>query len=390
MEGNTGSGSIIDRILSSKQAEAIEHLSPAETIAQLLRELATKEADVLRRRFGLNGQEQQTLEDIGKVYHVTRERIRQIERQTLLKLKQSKAFETQSSSVKAAVSQVLTSHGGYLEEQSLLGMVLQLAGETPENRQAMRFLLNELLSDQVAAIEATKSMKAGWRLRTASSEELTRFIATIIQVLKIRNSPVQLPALLSEVSVTDFGKTHPQLMDEDALVAAIDLSEDVGHNPFGEYGLNRWGRIHPRRMNDKIYLVLKRAGEPLHFQEIAKRINDIVFDDRKAYPPTVHNELILDSNYVLVGRGMYALKEWGYEPGVVADVIHSVLKKAGTPLPRPAIIEAVLKQRVVKRNTIHLALTNRQRFVKLPNGEYTIMPVTEITQQKNGSAEHIN
>jgi RNA polymerase primary sigma factor len=49
--------------------------------------LSDKEADVLRRRFGLNNTKPQTLEEIGVVYGVTRERIRQIESSAIRKLK---------------------------------------------------------------------------------------------------------------------------------------------------------------------------------------------------------------------------------------------------------------------------------------------------------------
>jgi hypothetical protein len=102
-------------------------------------------------------------------------------------------------------------------------------------------------------------------------------------------------------------------------------------------------------------------------------INTIKFDNRIAYPPTIHNELILNKEYVLVGRGIYALREWGYKPGVVVDVIESILHAHATPMTRQAIVEAVLKQRLVKKNTIHLALTNKKKFRRLEDGSYTLI-----------------
>ena len=133
-----------------------------------------------------------------------------------------------------------------------------------------------------------------------------------------------------------------------------------------------WPSITPRRMNDKIYVVLKKESRPLHFSEIADIINKIGFDERKAYPATIHNELILDDKYVLVGRGIYALKEWGYKPGVVADVIAEILNEQGRPLTKKEIIAEVMKKRMIKETTITLALMNKDRFVSDTNGKYSL------------------
>jgi hypothetical protein len=149
-------------------------------------------------------------------------------------------------------------------------------------------------------------------------------------------------------------------------------TKKIKKNLFEEWGLSSWGSVSPKRINDKIYLVLKQANQPLHFTEIAKRINEAKFDDKVAYPATTHNELILDPKYVLVGRGIYALKEWGYYPGTVSDVITEMLKKSGKPLSRKQITDEVLRQRQVKSSTIYLALMNKKRFKKLPNQEFAL------------------
>ena len=117
---------------------------------------------------------------------------------------------------------------------------------------------------------------------------------------------------------------------------------------------------------------MRKHGKPMHFHDITKKINEIGFDHRQAYPPTVHNELILNSEYVLVGRGIYALREWGYVPGVVADVLEAILKTAQEPMSRDALIAKVLEQRMVKKNTVALALTNKNKFRRLADGRYTL------------------
>jgi DNA-directed RNA polymerase delta subunit len=119
-------------------------------------------------------------------------------------------------------------------------------------------------------------------------------------------------------------------------------------------------------------LILKKATKPLHFSEITNLINKAGFDSKIACPATVHNELILNDQYVLVGRGIYALKEWGYKEGTVVDVIYNVLEEAGKPMKKDDIVEEVLKTRMVKKSTVYLSLLNKAKFQKIGYDEYTI------------------
>ena len=57
------------------------------TISDMLDNLSYREAKVLKMRFGLNMNSDHTLEEVGKQFDVTRERIRQIEAKALQKLK---------------------------------------------------------------------------------------------------------------------------------------------------------------------------------------------------------------------------------------------------------------------------------------------------------------
>ncbi len=156
------------------------------------------------------------------------------------------------------------------------------------------------------------------------------------------------------------------------IVRLFQLSKEIRPNAFGAWGRSSWSTITPRRMNDKIALVLEAAGKPQHFTEIAKKINDAKFDHKTAYPATVHNELIADERFVLVGRGLYALKSWGYRPGVVADIIAQVLTDAARPLSRDEVVREVLKQRVVSESTIYLSLLQKERFERTSDGKYIL------------------
>ena len=92
---------------------------------------------------------------------------------------------------------------------------------------------------------------------------------------------------------------------------------------------------------------------------------------KKAHIATTHNELIKDPRFVLVGRGLYALSEWGYINGIVKDVITKILDKSG-PLSKKEIVEKVMKERYVKENTILVNLQNSKNFKKEKDGKYSL------------------
>jgi hypothetical protein len=135
------------------------------------------------------------------------------------------------------------------------------------------------------------------------------------------------------------------------------------------WGLTEWRFVRPRSIRDKVEIVLRKSGEPLHFMEIANRIRESNFDHKNVTVQAVHNELIRYPQFVLVGRGLYALREWGYEPGTVADVIERILKEKG-PLSKKEIILEVAKQRTVKIGTISLNLQKMPYFVRVGRAVY--------------------
>jgi DNA-directed RNA polymerase delta subunit len=94
-------------------------------------------------------------------------------------------------------------------------------------------------------------------------------------------------------------------------------------------------------------------------------------NEKKVTKQAVHNELIRDERFILIGRGIYALREWGYNKGVVEEVIEEVLITAGKPLHKDEIIKEVLKRRVVKETTILLNL-QKDRFKRVARATYTI------------------
>lgn len=369
------SNSILDKIISEQQVSSLQDFRPQDTLKHLLELLGERERQVVERRFGLLGQTGETLEKIGQGFQVTRERIRQIERLAIKKLRTLPTAVNLLQKTRQLVVEVLEAEGGVAPSQRLEKVLSH--EDNAINCSAVKFILDEILDDLVVKVGGDNGTYVeGWRLRSASLDTLRQLIEKAQDIVSQNDKPMtdaELGNLLLQAGLNN--PLGQPLQDVKQVLSLLEISNQIKKNSFNEWGLAHWETITPKRMNDKIYLVLKKSGKPLHFKQIVNLINQQGFDHKKAYAPTVHNELILDKKYVLVGRGIYGLREWGYEPGVVADVLAKILSDRGTPMKADELIAEVLKQRFVKKGTIQLALANRQKFTRSSDGRYTLAQV---------------
>lgn len=374
MSDNLKHNSILDKVMTASREEILANFNPVEITGRLFRDLSGREQDILRRRFGLAGKKRETLEEIGRSFSVTRERVRQVENAAVKNIKARSDFGAAVKAAELAVLACLERHGGIMAEEHLLERLLAASGSDETPRAHLLFLLEKLTSDRLVK-ETMEDHFPSWRVDFVNWDKARATLAAVTGVLDNHGWPMSEDDLLSRLRRHEIWEAHGREygFDDEApgpILAHLRLSRKIKKNPFGEWGLAHWPTVSPKRMGDKIYLVLKKHASPLHFREIAEQINQVGFNGKKAYAPTVHNELILDKRYVLVGRGIYALSEWGYAPGVVGDVAAAVLRKADGPLSREEIIEEVLKQRLVKRGTVYLALSNQNRFRRDSEGNY--------------------
>jgi len=360
--------SILDKVMENKQAEELSQFDPQTVISALFSQLSEREQEVLMRRFGLKGADAQTLEVIGQHFGVTRERVRQIETGSIKKLRKYEKLSEELRHVQAIIHQVLDQHGGILQEDHLLDEVLSHREESSVDRSILIFLIEKLLADHFDLFSQPDRYHRGWKLVTADHASIHALAEKLVATVEAFGKPIEEEKLVEQV----LQSAQSSEANENIVRGHLRLCKNLKQNIFGHWGKSDWNSITPKRMNDKIFLVLQHVKKPLHFTEIAEQINALKFDHKTAYPATVHNELILDEKYVLVGRGIYALSEWGYKPGVVADVIINVLKEAEKPLTREEIVERVLEQRIVGKSTIHLALMNKNRFSRLADGKYML------------------
>lgn len=362
--------SILDQVITAKHQSDLASFNPHETLEGILAALTEREREIIKLRHGLSGYEKKTLEEIGKKYTITRERVRQIENSSLKKI--IKNFdETYLQQIEDITNGILSEHGGLMAEVNLIKELLTSSGYNNDNHSAIVFILGQLLKHRFHFVRESRENYDYWKTPESSVDFYDTTVDHVVTIIESHGSPIALEHLLAKIQDTEYYQSKEDLTDK-VVLNYIYITKKLKSNPYEEWGLSHWSDISPKRMNDKIYLVLKKENRPMHFTEIADTINKMNFDHRLAYPATIHNELILDDKYVLVGRGIYALKEWGYKPGVVSDVIEEVLRKSEKPMSKKEIIEAVLKHRLIKETTITLALMNKNRFVKDEKGNYTL------------------
>lgn len=378
----TDSGSILDKIIERQQLAEDASFNPSEMTGNLVKALSAKERDIITRRFGLNGSPPQTLEEIGKSHQITRERIRQIQVAAIKRVKAIEESRATLRSVEHTVTRVLEQAGGIMAEAALLEHLLAYADKSEQNRAALLFIISQLLDEKVDPVKPTEHVHPGWKLKVLSLDFVHQVLRTLHDIVHAGGKLLPTESVLQRFRAHPFFGEHRERLipagatlgsateaDLDRVILSyLTLSSAIEQNILGEWGLTHWTTVIPRRMGDKIYLILRQVGKPLHFTEIAETINTAKFDHKVAFPATIHNELILDERYVLVGRGIYALREWGYEPGTVSDVIAAVLQAAPGPLTRDEIVAAVTQRRIVRQSTIALALTNRERFTRTDDG----------------------
>ena len=327
----------------------------------LLKDLPKRTIDVIERRFGLRKKERETLETIGEDYGVTRERVRQIENEGLLKIKPK--FKKHSEVIKF-FRKKLNSFGGIKREDLFL---LSLGEEKKHN--LILFLL--FLTPGFNRFAETDKFHCFWSNKENPFENIKKITQLTIKKLKKEKKTFSFEELFF-ILKKDLSKSLKNI-NKKIFESYLELSKDLGQNLEKEWGLKDWIEINPRGIKDKAYLVLKKHGQPLHFKKVAQLIGEFSFSEKKqAHVATVHNELIKDDRFVLVGRGFYALREWGYTPGFVKEIILKILKDSKKPLTKEEIIEKVLEQRIVKKTTVLLNLQDKKYFIKDSNGRYIV------------------
>ncbi len=334
--------------------------SPKTVTKDLLAGLPERSRKVLTDRFGLSGKgERRTLDAIGQEYGITRERVRQIENHSISLVRDSEVYAALAANwenLKAAMATL----GGVLAEKT----ILEELAKNEADRNHLLFLLT--VGHHFTDRRENNDFASRWHVDEQLTEQVEAALASLYEAIddnKLTPEEEFLELFAKHLKQAGVKNKGPEVLPRWLLI-----SKRIGRNPLGEWGRQDSPHVRIKNTRDFAYLTLKRHGSPMHFIEVAKNIEKLF--NRKTHPATTHNELIKDNRFVLVGRGLYALKEWGYQPGVVRDVILGILEREG-PLTRDEIIERVKRERYVKDATIAVNLQNN-KFVRTPEGKYAL------------------
>jgi len=335
---------------------------PKQITKKLTDVLPERSQDVIIKRYGLGlDTNKMTLEAIGKKYGITRERVRQIEENSLSSIRKSDQFLEYKDSFEE-LHNILVEMGSLISEKDLLDSISENEGV----RNHVHFLL--VLGNEFKKNKEDDNFNHRWTVDSALALQVENSIKNLYKSLSLNQ-------IISESEILDaftqeMKDVTTKYKNEEVLRRWLNISKKIDRNPLGEWGRADSPNINVKGIRDYAFLVIRRHGSPIHFREVADQINKTF--DKKAHVATCHNELIKDPRFVLVGRGLYALKDWGYASGVVRDVIKEILEKNGD-LTKDEIISKVLKERYVKENTIMVNLQNPVHFKRSKDGKYSLV-----------------
>ncbi len=327
----------------------------AKVLAGIERE---REREIIARRFGLNDRKE-TLEQIGDLLGITRERVRQLEKAILIRLKLAAEKDTENVQ---AIEKHLIRHLHEMGGVARISNLTRRVHSQPTERDHAHLAFIAELAPNLTVLNENDNYHHGVAISERHNEKkLRNDIDTVVSTIKQHGQPISINDLHSKLN-----HEHP-----DQVRAIASLSKKLS-SLKNQWGLNKWPTVNPKNIRDKIYVILQENTEPMHFSDIAKAIKNSDFKRKNVTTQAIHNELIKDKRFVLIGRGIYALSEWGYTKGTVSDIIADILKKEGAPLTRDEIVRRVLKHRQVKETTILLNLQSKPEFKRVAKATYTL------------------
>jgi len=345
----------------------MEKINYSQIYSKITKGLSTKTKDIFDRRFGIKTSQNskagkgqtvsiETLESIGNSLGITRERVRQIE---------EAGFNFIKKNNKEVIDGICTQFTSYFEGRGSFKKeetALQDLGGAKHKPYALFFLS---LCGTFSRVAGKKDYAYFWSTMPNAEKQVKQNLESLVQGIEDKGTLMEKQEL-----ITVFASQY----NAETLASYLEISKKIQQNKDGKIGLVTWPEIKPRGVKDKAYLVFKAQQKPLHFTQITSLIDGLGLNDgaKKTHAQTVHNELIKDTRFVLVGRGTYALKEWGYVPGTIKDIIIKVLKEKPQLASQEEIVKEVLAQRLVAKNTVMINLNNKKYFTKDAEGKYLV------------------
>jgi len=341
--------------------QSTETLNTEQLIKDILGTIEReREREIVSRRFGLFDRKE-TLEQIGELLGITRERVRQLEKVVIARLKSAAEQGNSLPHISEIQDQLVSKLQVTGNAARISELVTRLGLENNRLEQARLAFLAQLCPAITVIEEDDHYYLAAGLTSAYDQNSMKASIGRLVDAVKVAGRPTGIDEL-SRLS---------GIADPKQAAALASISKQLA-SLSGQWGLVSWPMVNPKNIRDKIYVILKENGKHMHFNEIAAAIKNSSFKRKDVTTQAIHNELIKDKRFVLVGRGIYALKEWGYKKGTVADIIADILRKEGGALHRDEIVKRVLQSRYVKETTILLNLQGKSQFKRVAKATYAL------------------
>ncbi|MDD2537212.1 MAG: sigma factor-like helix-turn-helix DNA-binding protein [Candidatus Absconditabacteria bacterium] len=330
-----------------------------------------KERLVLMKKFGLGGEKGIPLQRIGQQYNLTRERIRQIETQALMRFRRLIVGNETYMNVLSEAKKILDAHGGLLAEDVLVSKLI--------NRNLFKFSKSELrlilISDfDVTYLKRNKYLYKAFYIEPLYEDLLTKMTLFVNDYFEKRNGSQDIYEFIAVLKDT-FLKEYKEVtylrndlfyINFFAIVRGLSMFD-------GKVGFDTFTDVNPKTMKLKVYYTMKRLNKPIHYQELPAHIIGW-FPEKSVKINTIHNELVKNNDiFVNLGLGRYGLKEWGYEGGLVKDILVRIFEKNDRPMTVKELCKEVLKEKMVSPNTVMLNLQKyKDMFERIDKGVYQL------------------
>ena len=329
--------------------------------------LSEKEREVIERRVWLFW-ERETLQSIWNSFTppITRERVRQIEDTWVKKIgriiKATLLLDIQDKS-----KELLNLHWGILVKDKLINTIIkELSLEKDINSSIIEVVIQS--NYDIRKSKPRLGAQTYFFLACFSKVIVEAVHKESLKILKRKKDVMdqqRLYEIIKENLKSEFSEITTPLID-----SSLDVFDDIVKWEKTLIGLSRWKILNPKTLKDKAIYVMKKERVPMHFVDISNKITELLSEKVKVN--TIHNELIRNWEFVLIGRWIYALKEWGFLPGAVIDVITDILEKKGWPMTTEEISDKVLETRNVKKTTIYMNLQNKKLIERVWRNYYQL------------------
>lgn len=334
---------------------------------KVLSSLSEKERNVIERRIGLTGN-RETLQSIGNSFspNITRERVRQIEDAGIKKVGRI-IKATELSQIQEKGKEILSLHWGLLTRDKLVGALVK---ELKLSKDVNSYILEVIIQSDFDILKSKPRLgtQTYFYLPNITRKHIDSVYKEWIKILKKKKDVMSQAEVYSAIIETLWKQISS--LGAPFIDSALDIFDDIVKGEETLIGLTRWKILNPKTLKDKSIYVMKKEKVPMHFIDISNKISEYLGESVKVN--TIHNELIRNEEFILIGRGIYALKEWGFKPGTVLDVIVDILKKEGDAMSTEEIIKRVLKVRDVKKTTIYMNLQNKKTIERVGRNFYKL------------------